>query len=690
MDMNELIKQFEEWQNNDEEEKIIKAILALPESALDDDILGWLAGAYMNVGEYKQAIAVLENQRGRMDGDFTWHFMLAIALYNTTLEDECADDDDLRLNILRRAKVELARGMNLNPPEELLEEADEYMDLIERGLHDGDDEDDEEDFDSEDLELYDTEDLDALEEHIKEYYGDFPTVLHEINSPDIHCDIACIPPTKERNYYTLITMGMGAHLMNIPKELDEDECGHAELLICLPPDWKVGENDNEWFWPIRLLKDLARLPINSETWLGWGHSVDNRTRYAENTDLCGALLLYPEDVEDGAEKCVLPGGDTVNFFEVIPIYRSEMAYKVDNDTHALLERMSNVSHIVDINRPECCSAYISDDSLLIDLVEDHSKKITEKKLPLDPINGCNHIAIFMRWCIEHDLVAPEFHKYCQDVIDGVMDGSKTDIREFIMDYFDGAMEKPQLSFVGAAFAHYYYNWNNSDEPPFFPEDVDKYAEDYFGTEKYNSEEFQDEAYMFVPFDENYYQGLSKYIDRAFFGEFFPAFASHQYDLSANLVKSIGEKLGITGTVSNFPEEISRDLQKAVEDSKEKPYAPLLMIINDDESVTSPEDLAYVLENSLIPLLETVAIMKIPSRDLLAWAKEHFNAAEPFGIPENEDLDKLDKQCTEKFGGIPCVLTFDENRSTLFMPLGEGRHICFTGDGITVEEEEEEE
>ncbi|MDE7398656.1 MAG: suppressor of fused domain protein [Oscillospiraceae bacterium] len=688
MNMNELIDRFNEWQENDEEEKIIEAILKLPESALDDDILGWLAGAYMNIGEYKQAIAVLENQRGRMDGDFTWHFMLAIALYNTSNEDECDEDDELRLNILRRAKVELARGMNLNPPKELLEEADRYMDLIESGLHDNDDDDDEDDFDDEDLELYDDEDIDALEEHIKEYYGDFPTVLHEINSTDIHCDIACIPPTEERNYYTLITMGMGAHLMSIPPELDEDEYGRAELLICLPPDWKVGENGNEWFWPIRLLKELARLPINSDTWLGWGHSVDNRSRYAENTDLCGALLLYPEDVEDGAEKCVLPSGDTVNFFEVIPIYRGEMAYKIDNDTHALLEKMSNVNHIVDINRPECCPAYTPSNGMLIDLIENHSKKITEKKLPLEPINGCNHIAIFMRWCIEHDLVAPEFHQYCQDVIDGVLDGTKTDIREFIAEYFHGALERPQLSFVGAAFTHYYYNWDDSDEPPFFPADVDDYAEKYFGTEKYNSEEFQDEAYMFVPFDEDYYQGLSKYIDRAY-NAFYPQFASYQRDLSVDLVRAVGEKFGISGIVPNFPEDLPRDLKKAVADAKDKDYAPLLLIINDEESITSAEDLENLLDSALIPMLETIAIMKIPTHDLLVWAKEHFTVAEPFGIAENENLDELDRLCAEKLGGTPCVLTFDEKRSTLFMPVGEGRHICFIGDGIVMESEESE-
>ena len=108
--------------------------------------------------------------------------------------------------------------------------------------------------------------MDTVDEHIKEYFGEFPTVYHEIHSPDVHIDICIIPPTTDNNYYTLITMGMGAHIMDIPEDLEPQKYGRAELLICLPPDWRVGESDEEWFWPITLLKNLARLPINCETW----------------------------------------------------------------------------------------------------------------------------------------------------------------------------------------------------------------------------------------------------------------------------------------------------------------------------------------------------------------------------------------------------------------------------------------
>ena len=115
--------------------------------------------------------------------------------------------------------------------------------------------------------------MSAIEQHIKNTFGEFENVFHELVSPDIHVDICVVPPSEERDYYTLVTMGMGAHRMNVPEELAEYKLERAELAIALPPDWKLDEEslkDERWYWPIGLLKVLARLPISGDTWLGFG------------------------------------------------------------------------------------------------------------------------------------------------------------------------------------------------------------------------------------------------------------------------------------------------------------------------------------------------------------------------------------------------------------------------------------
>ena len=204
-------------------------------------------------------------------------------------------------------------------------------------------------------ELYTEEEMAAVETHIKNTFGAFENVFHELVSPDIHVDICVVPPSEERDYYTLVTMGMGAHRMNVPEELAEYKLERAELAIALPPDWKLDKEflkDERWYWPIRLLKALARLPISSDTWLGFGHTMDKQSPFAENTALCGALLVGPQDVVwNGGEVCTLPGGEEVNFYQVIPLYREELEYKLEHDANALIEQMADVSFVVHPDRP---------------------------------------------------------------------------------------------------------------------------------------------------------------------------------------------------------------------------------------------------------------------------------------------------------------------------------------------------
>ena len=99
------------------------------------------------------------------------------------------------------------------------------------------------------------------------------------------------------------------------------------------------------------MKVLARLPITEDTWLGFGHTMDKQSPFAEGTELCAAILVGPQDaVWEGGEVCVLPGGQEVNFYQVIPLYRDEMEYKLAHDADALLDKMADVSFVVDPTR----------------------------------------------------------------------------------------------------------------------------------------------------------------------------------------------------------------------------------------------------------------------------------------------------------------------------------------------------
>ena len=370
-------------------------------------------------------------------------------------------------------------------------------------------------------EVYTEEEMEAVEAHIQQYFGKFENVFHELSSPDIHVDICVVPPSGDRDYYTLVTMGMGAHRMNVPEELAEYKLERAELAIALPGNWKLKREDlkNErWYWPIRLLKALARLPIASDTWLGFGHTMDNEEDFAKDTKLCAAILTGPQDTEDGSEVCILPSGEEVNFYQVIPLYRDELEYKLAHDADALLDKMNGISFVTYNTRPNAMTmgklGSVEDGGVMeMDCADWHLETIQEKNLPVDELSAYNHMAIYLRWCMEHDLMGEEFLAEYGEVVEKVKaDPASVDLREFIRDELDGQLVGPMFNKIGRAFASYYYGEPDS---PYFPSDIDDYAIGVIGQERNYSDEIQDEAYLFIPFDEDYYQAMAKVIEERF-------------------------------------------------------------------------------------------------------------------------------------------------------------------------------
>ena len=446
-------------------------------------------------------------------------FLASLASY--VLENDVELHDGETIGFAEDDKHTITRSPGIGLPEE-------QMTLkISWASSDGDPDDDDDDPDGEAPEdeesgvpeVYTEEEMEAIEGHIQQYFGKFENVFHELSSPDIHVDICVVPPSGDRDYYTLVTMGMGAHRMNVPEELAEYKLERAELAIALPADWKLDQEsmkDEKWYWPIRLLKSLARLPIASDTWLGFGHTMDNKENFAENTKLCAAILTGPQSTEEGGEVCTLPGGEEVNFYQVIPLYEDELDYKLEHDTDALLNKMRGISFVVNPTRQDAITrGTLSNDDFdgEMDDASYHIESIEEKELPIDPINAYNHMAIYLRWCMEHDLMGEDFLKEYSEVAKQVKaDPASVDLREFIRDELDGCLFSVLFNQQGRAFAGYYYGEGDS---PYYPADVDDNALRFFGPERYHSDEFQDEAYLFIPFDEDYYQAMAEVIEERF-------------------------------------------------------------------------------------------------------------------------------------------------------------------------------
>ena len=151
-----------------------------------------------------------------------------------------------------------------------------------------------------------------------------------------------VAPTAERPYHTLITSGMSDLPMTTPAGADLPR--YAELIISLPPEWRLTQeafNDERNYWPIRLLKTLARLPHEHETWLGFGHTIphngDPAEPYAKNTELCSRLLSQPQLIPEPALGITVDDEKTIWFYSVVPLYRDEMEFKLKKGSDALFK-----------------------------------------------------------------------------------------------------------------------------------------------------------------------------------------------------------------------------------------------------------------------------------------------------------------------------------------------------------------
>ena len=338
--MNDLLSTLENWHQDSEYQKIIDRLEELSHiQKLDYDLTCQLARAYNNIAnieseeftpQLKRAEELLRSVETEGTDDPLWHFRLGYSLFYQDREQE--------------ALVCFQKAQELDPEDEdtkyFIKECETY--IAAKECH---------------PEMYEQEDWDAVEAHLERYFGRCDNVFHEIISPDIHVDIYIMAPTPERSCYVLSTFGMGAHRMNVPEELAEQKLERAEIIVTLPPDWKVTESGEEWYWPIRWLKILARLPIQEGGWLGWGHTIANPddAPFAENTKLCGLMLTEPQGFDEDAVCCELPGGDEVNFYQMIPLTFEEMQFKLAHDAQTLLERFTPEQlAVVDIHRESVC------------------------------------------------------------------------------------------------------------------------------------------------------------------------------------------------------------------------------------------------------------------------------------------------------------------------------------------------
>lgn len=198
--------------------------------------------------------------------------------------------------------------------------------------------------------------IEEITEHIEKHIGEIEMVFHELISNQVHIDVYWVKPTEEYPFHTLVTSGMSDKPMQTPEGIEG--CQFAELSICLPEDWKISEEDfkdENNFWPVRQLKQLARFPHEFNTWISYGHTIPNgdpAEPYSENTKL-NTMLLMPSIIFNLEFHTLNLPNKSIDFYTLIPLYTEEVELKLKKGVEALFDGFDKfgVSDVVQLDRP---------------------------------------------------------------------------------------------------------------------------------------------------------------------------------------------------------------------------------------------------------------------------------------------------------------------------------------------------
>lgn len=198
--------------------------------------------------------------------------------------------------------------------------------------------------------------IEEISDHIEKHIGKVHMVFHELVSDTVHVDVHHVLPSEDFPFHTLVTSGMSDLEMNVPSEYPAAK--HMELVMMLPEHWQLDKesfDDENWYWPIRQLKYLARFPHKYDTWLGFSHTIPNgdpAVPFADKTKLNGILVVQAISLPEEFDRLKIDENKTIEFHCLMPLYDEEMSYKLEKGCDALLDKFKKykINDVIDINR----------------------------------------------------------------------------------------------------------------------------------------------------------------------------------------------------------------------------------------------------------------------------------------------------------------------------------------------------
>ena len=372
--------------------------------------------------------------------------------------------------------------------------------------------------------------LQTVEDHIIEHFGSISRTIPVKESENLDLRIYVIEPTKERDFYTLVTCGMGAYKMELPDDFKDTDLDRIELLMYLSPAWNMdlalskptglitgetvtpifGSMYDEWNYPVKILKNLAQAPVDNDSYFVMGNIMDDEEPLSPSTNDTGGILISPAYISEEGCVCTLPDGEKVRFLQVMPIQTYEIDRAADLDQSLIFHRMIFHNFIVYPDRYLYDYEDIFDEGLayLIPLYKYNLVQQTGE------LAAFNHMAVLLRWLIENDLVNDNFTAKYPDEINTVKTAPDSiDLRLFIADKLIGALRCEILKEDAVDFIQSYcFNDIEGGVKDEYYDAVEDYAVGYFEENNIDTDEMCDLEFLFMKYTEEYYQAVANILD----------------------------------------------------------------------------------------------------------------------------------------------------------------------------------
>ena len=173
--------------------------------------------------------------------------------------------------------------------------------------------------------IYTPKQMEEIIEIISENFGAGEFIAHETKSEYVHTDVNISDDGEMKNF---VTFGMGAGRMNAPVEPFE----RIELIMNASQDVDITI-------PLGEIVRLSKFPFRNDTWLGIGHTLSftdhfkNAFGYEYILLAPSSLFFSPKDTTNGVKSVV--------FLNVIPIYKDEREWIVENNSFLYLDLLYN-------------------------------------------------------------------------------------------------------------------------------------------------------------------------------------------------------------------------------------------------------------------------------------------------------------------------------------------------------------